>query len=55
MKYLVLSQRVGRFDAGAIVNADDLAGCNIGALVAGGHVRPVNDEPAADNIESESE
>ena len=41
MKYEVKSDRIG-FDVGAVVGADDLAGCNIVALVQGGHLAPAS-------------
>jgi hypothetical protein len=41
MKYEVKSNRLG-FDVGTVVGAHDLAGCNIVALVQGGHLAPVS-------------
>ena len=41
MSYRVLSGRLG-FEAGSVVDDDDLAGCNIEALVQGGHLVPVS-------------
>jgi hypothetical protein len=41
MKYEVKSNRLG-FDVGAVVGADELAGCNIVALVQGGHLAPAS-------------
>jgi hypothetical protein len=35
----------GHLDAGALVAADDVAGCNITMLVARGVLQPVLDEP----------
>lgn len=55
MKYQVLTQRLAGLEAGQIVDADALAGCNIAALVTGGHVRPIDDEPETSHEESESE
>jgi hypothetical protein len=43
MSYQVTSNRLP-FKAGAVVGADDLAGCNIEALVQGGHLVPVSTE-----------
>lgn len=40
MTFKVLSRRLA-WDQGSTVSADDLSGCNIGALVAGGHLAPV--------------
>jgi len=40
MRFEVLSGRLS-WDAGDVVDAGDLAGCNIGALVEGGHLRLV--------------
>jgi hypothetical protein len=40
MSWLVTSARLA-WDEGAVVSADDLAGCNIAALVQGGHLAPV--------------
>jgi hypothetical protein len=37
MKWTVTSKRLA-WDAGTVLGADDLAGCNIAALVAGGHL-----------------
>jgi hypothetical protein len=41
MRYEVKSNRLG-FDVGAVVGADDLRGCNIDALVQGGHLAPAS-------------
>jgi hypothetical protein len=50
MKYEVKSNRIG-FKVGSVVDANDLAGCNIDALVQGGHLAPAsitrNPEPPA--------
>ena len=40
MTWQVMSDRLA-WDQGSTVSADDLAGCNIAALVAGGHLAPV--------------
>jgi hypothetical protein len=40
MTYRVTSDRIG-FEAGAIVDEVDLTGCNIAALIQGGHLEPV--------------
>ena len=40
MKYEVISDRLA-WPAGTVLPVRDLAGCNIEALVAGGHLRPV--------------
>ena len=45
MKYVVNSDRLSAFDYGQTVSVDQLAGCNIEALVAGGHLKPVDDQP----------
>lgn len=37
MKYIVTSDRM-KFPRGTVVDADDLAGCNIAVLVATGHL-----------------
>jgi hypothetical protein len=41
MSYRVMSSRIG-FEVGSIVGVDDLTGCNIEALVQGGHLEPVS-------------
>lgn len=40
MTYKVISNRLD-WPQGAVVSVDDLAGCNIDALVAGNHLSPV--------------
>jgi len=40
MSWKVLSDRLG-WPKGTVLGVDDLAGCNIGALVAGNHLSPV--------------
>ena len=40
MKWTVISDRLA-WDAGSVLTDDDLAGCNIEALVAGNHLSPV--------------
>ena len=40
MKWTVMSKRLA-WAAGTVLGADDLAGCNIEALVQGGHLAPV--------------
>lgn len=40
MKWRVMSERLA-WSAGTVLGADDLAGCNIDALVQGGHLAPV--------------
>jgi hypothetical protein len=40
MTFRVVSGRMP-WPAGTVVGADVLAGCNIGALVEGGHLQPV--------------
>jgi len=47
MRYEVKSNRLG-FDVGAVVGADDLLGCNIDALVQGGHLAPVSTHRQSD-------
>ena len=44
MTYQVTSDRL-EFDRGDIVDADVLAGCNIDALVQGGHLAAVQEHP----------
>lgn len=44
MNYKVTSDRVAGHNHGETVNVADLAGCNIEALVSGGHLVPVTDE-----------
>jgi len=39
MMWTVMSNRLA-WDAGTVLGADDLAGCNIEALVQGGHLAP---------------
>ena len=39
MKWTVMSKRLA-WPAGTVLGADDLVGCNIDALVAGGHLAP---------------
>jgi len=43
MTWTVTSERLG-WSAGTQVGADDLAGCNIDALVQGGHLVPVQNK-----------
>jgi hypothetical protein len=43
MMFKVISQRLA-WDAGTVLGADDLAGCNIEALVQGGHLVPVQNK-----------
>ncbi|HEY7821588.1 MAG TPA: hypothetical protein VIG24_02080 [Acidimicrobiia bacterium] len=47
MSWKVMSKRLA-WPAGTVLGADDLAGCNIEALVQGGHLAPVakKQEPA---------
>ena len=42
--WVVTSDRLA-WDRGAVLGADALAGCNIVALVQGGHLAPVPDQP----------
>jgi len=44
MTFRVCSARLG-LPVGAVVGADALPGCNIGALVEGGHLLPVPEQP----------
>lgn len=44
MNYKVNSNRVAGHKHGETVSVADLAGCNIEALVSGGHLVPVTDE-----------
>jgi len=44
MTYKVTSDRLA-FDRNEVVTADALAGCNIDALVQGGHLVPVPEQP----------
>lgn len=39
-KYRVTSDRLAGYAAGDTVSADDLASCNVEALVASGHLSP---------------
>ena len=41
MTYKVTSDRVSGYAYGDFVTADDLPNCNIGALVAAGHLQPI--------------
>jgi hypothetical protein len=52
MSYQVASERLP-FKVGAVVGADDLQGCNIEALVRGGHLVPVSTkrEPVGPAVE----
>jgi hypothetical protein len=43
MTFRVTSDRQP-WERGAVLSADDLAGCNIEALVYGGHLAPVEDK-----------
>lgn len=67
MTFKVLSARM-KFPQGSVVSADDLAGCNIGHLVATGHLAPAAEpkqlkkkaeaaapEPANDSAEEPEE
>jgi hypothetical protein len=42
MTWVVTSSRLA-WPSGAVLGADDLAGCNIAALVHGGHLAPVQE------------
>ena len=42
MKYKVLSHRLVGFAEGSTLNEEDLVGCNVGALVEGGHLQVVS-------------
>lgn len=44
MTYTVISDRLA-WAAGTVLTADDLAGSNIGALVAAGHLAETDPEP----------
>ena len=44
MKYKVTSDKL-RWPTGTIVNADDMAGSNIGVLINAGHLVEVGSEP----------
>lgn len=46
MKWQVASGRM-RWASDAVLSADDLAGCNIVALVEGGHLVPVPTKPSS--------
>ena len=46
MSWRVLSDRLS-WPAGATLSADDLAGCNIVALVESGHLVPVPTKPTS--------
>lgn len=56
-RYKVNSSRIAGHEFGDFVTADDLAGCNIEALVAGGHLKPsaTPKTEKADNKETEAE
>lgn len=42
MNYRVVGSRnVAGVEPGSILNSDDLHGCNLGALVEGGHLQPI--------------
>jgi hypothetical protein len=47
MTYQVASSRLP-FEVGAVIDAVDLAGCNIVALVQGGHLVPVSSKRKSD-------
>ena len=49
MMYQVQSDRMAR-PAGSVLSADDLAGCNIEALIEGGHLAPVAKAQAAPDV-----
>ena len=49
MTYEVQSKRL-TWPKGAVISADDLAGCNIEALVEGGHLAPVSKAQAAPDV-----
>lgn len=46
MKYQVMSHRLA-WPSGSVISAGDLAGCNIVALVSGGHLSPVPSKPTS--------
>ena len=49
MMYQVQSDRMAR-PAGSVLSADDLAGCNIEALIEGGHLAPVAKAQATPDV-----
>ena len=49
MMYQVQSKRMA-WPEGTVLSADDLAGCNIGALVEGGHLALVRQAQAAPDV-----
>lgn len=49
MTYTVQSERMA-WPAGTVLSADDLAGCNIVALVEGGHLAPVTQAQATPDV-----
>lgn len=51
--FVVTSHNLARHSAGDIVTVDDLAGCNIPALVEGGHITPQPVAPAPPSDEDD--
>lgn len=51
MKWQVMSNRLA-WASGTILSARDLAGCNIDALVQGGHLAPSRQQAAPDKTET---
>lgn len=49
MSWKVQSNRLA-WPAGTVLGADDLAGCNIDALVQGGHLGPADKRTPADQV-----
>jgi hypothetical protein len=52
MTYEVTSNKLSGFALGEFVTAEDLEGCNMEALQAAGHIRPVT---AVETIETDTE
>lgn len=53
MNFKVLSNRLAEAGKGQIIDADTLMGCNIGALLDGGHIAVVETKIKSD-VKSES-
>ena len=56
--YRILSSKLAAGPAGSIVTATELHGCNIAALVAGGHIAPATvaePEPETETDPEETE
>lgn len=54
--YRILSSKLAAGPAGAVVTENQLHGCNIAALVAGGHIAPATvSEPETETEPEETE